>query len=150
NLHSLRPENQPAIITLLGSTLCNQRNPLHLLTTLQKTLQPEDLLIIGTEIVTDEQKRELNTSWIPENLYQIQFSALEYLGLSQKSGTFIARFNPERGQTEVVFELQEDVTLPVGEEILELLKGEELLLMRITDFSGNKLRTLLEKAGLTE
>lgn len=136
------------VFALLGSTLCNQQDPRNLVQSIRSAMNQGDVLILGTELLSEREKKELDISKNSPKTFEMQFSLLEHLGVNHSDGEFITRFNTEKNQAETIFKVAKPLVLTIGAEKVPLRAGEELLLLRVADFSKEYLPQFLTSQGL--
>jgi uncharacterized SAM-dependent methyltransferase len=137
----------PALLTLLGMTLCNVEDPEAVLAHLRRSAQPGDVVALNVGIVPDE----IETLLAGYRTAVLEAAAIEPLlmaGFGRDAGTFDIAFDPIESAVVGHWTVDQHIAIQLGERHLEFAVGDRIRCFLSRRFTGDRLDVLVAGAAM--
>ncbi|MFH1285671.1 MAG: L-histidine N(alpha)-methyltransferase [Candidatus Micrarchaeota archaeon] len=146
---SLREKNYPnSLILFLGNTLGNVSDKSRVLSNIRESMTLQDYLLIGIELFDMNRVQEILNHYDGNKLWKDNvMAALEFFGLTQDDGYFQVKFNKDKSQVEARFVMSRTKKIKCGSKLINLAKGDKILLMISYKATPKNMQILLAETG---
>ncbi len=107
----------------------------------------KDFILIGVELLENQNIEEILSHYKNEKLYKLPFNVLQKLGIKRTDGHFDIVFNEIKSQVEMRFVFDKKVVVEYADENIELKRDQAILLAISYKFTIEVLKNLLEETG---
>ena len=137
------------LLFFFGNTFGNLSDRTRILINFRESMAASDYLLIGVELVpnNNEELQNMLKRYRSEAVLAVFFNILKNLGVSRHGGRFIVSYNYLKSQVEWRFELSKDTAVRLGDEWVELRKGQKIFLGMSHKFTPAELKKLFKYAG---
>jgi len=137
------------LMFIFGNTFGNLSDRMRILINFRESMAASDYLLVGVELVppTNEALQNMLTRYRSEGVLAVFFNILKSLGVSRNAGKFTVTYNNLKNQVEWRFTLSRDTAVRLGEEWIELRKGQKIFLGISHKFTPAELKKLFRYAG---
>ncbi|MEW5954979.1 MAG: L-histidine N(alpha)-methyltransferase [Candidatus Micrarchaeota archaeon] len=137
------------LLFFFGNTFGNLADRMRILINFRESMAASDYLLIGVELVPNNNTELQNMlkRYRSEGVLAVFFNILKSLGVNRHAGKFTVSYNYLKNQVEWRFELLKDTAVRLGDEWVELRKGQKIFLGMSHKFTPAELKKLFKYAG---
>jgi uncharacterized SAM-dependent methyltransferase len=146
-MYELKKNGFDNLMLFLGSTLGNHSDLHRVLTNFRDSMTSKDYMIVGVELTNLAKSAGILHHYQTETVENFVSYVLDYLKVSKKDYKIEVSWNDPESRVEIRSNLENDISLEIGEEKFVLHKGEKLLLSRSKKFNESVITKLLSDVG---
>ena len=145
--YELKENGSSNLFLFLGSTIGNQSDMGRVLTNFRDSMSSEDFLIIGVELTNLARTDKILSHYQGKLVDDLIYFVPEEIGIKRTECKTDVSWNEIKSQVEIRIVLQKDKEIKIGEDVLKLEKGEQILVARSAKFTSWTLTKILSDVG---